>query len=233
MRANFLGMTDFAFRTPAPHSSRERAMRWRSLGMTTVGVSQYCAKFRRALLSGLARGDPDDIRRCFAEEPPGFCGHILRIYNFKSRGADSGGDLRQSEFAAAPRVFVRDALADGGKDASGTAEEMPARDAAHFQDSMCFVDIAANHGFYGDVMKGDVTETEIEGVPGKKQCPLPIDFFEMHVRKMREPLAPQAHPFARNIHAEDLVEVASERLEEPSCSAADLESAFVACRAMR
>ena len=50
----------------------------------------------------------------------------MRIHDFKPRRSDSGGDLGQSELAAPPSVFVRDALAEGGEDARGTAKEVPA-----------------------------------------------------------------------------------------------------------
>src|SRR5437588_12352964 len=95
---------------------------------------------------------------------------------------------------------------------------------------MGLLDIGTNHGFYGDVMKRNVTETEVETLVSERQFPKTVDFDEVHLRQMTEPLATLANHFARNIHSEDLPEVAGERLQESACSTANLESALMSLK---
>lgn len=104
---------------------------------------------------------------------------------------------------------------------------MPAGHTRRFEDAAAFVDIAANYGFYWDVVKGDVTETEIEALCWEGQFSLPIDFDEMRLRPVGEALPAAAHHLARNIHAKNLLEMPRQRLQKPSCSAADLQGAVM------
>ena len=78
---------------------------------------------------GLPRRHPNNVRRRFAEEPPRFRGDILRIHNPKTGASNRAVNFSQSELAAAPRVFVRDAFPNRRQDSRGPAEEVPARQA--------------------------------------------------------------------------------------------------------
>src|SRR5437879_2223557 len=98
---------------------------------------------------------------------------------------------------------------------------------------MGLADIGTNHRFYGDVMKRDVTEAEIETLVSERQFPQPVDFDEVHLRQMSEALAAPANHFARNIHSEDLLEVAGERLQESACSTANLQSTLMRLKNFR
>src|SRR4029077_16824597 len=119
-----------------------------------------------------------------------------RVHDFEPRLTNGSGDFRQREFTAAPSILVRDAFTDRGEQGRGTAKEVPASDASRPQNSMGFVNVRTDHGFYGDVMKCNVTKAEVETLVGEGQVPEPIDFDEMHLWQMWEPLAATSNHFA-------------------------------------
>src|SRR5580704_15108186 len=98
---------------------------------------------------------------------------------------------------------------------------------------MNLVDIPAKHGLQRDVMKGDVAEAEVEALASERQLSEPVDFGEMHLWQVREPLAASANHFARDVHSENMPEVTGKRFKEPACSAADLQGAIVCWKNFR